>query len=363
MPMRPRFFQAQPVTQGSFALSFQAPQNIRVQPVFRTTAWDFIGTEPWVHWPTPIMGLTVVEGTDYPFFTRTTLDDYWDAGVRLRREERDLVQPEQPGVALALTSPPDETVLAVMGETFEGPSARDRFRRRKARQKVTSTWPTEYDASRFAFLPATAYADNQCRLFNEIQRHFLENTIDTGNTWSLWSREEVVRLYNLRLSRFLLETELIRTRRTVTVNAGQASYDLPSDTISVCRVALGTTVLTRVDEWALDNGVVGWEQTSGDPYGYIEDTPSGTLKITLTPTPSANGTLNLILVVNPTPVLTPCSSVPIPAVFSYGVKWGVIADLLSKEGEANDPVRAAYGESRFAEAVELGRLYTQGGKR
>jgi hypothetical protein len=39
-----------------------------------------------------------------------------------------------------------------------------------------------------------------------------------------------------------------------------------------------------------------------------------------------------------------------------------MADMLSKEGEAQDPQRAEYCESRFSEGVELAKLFFAGGK-
>lgn len=358
--MRPRRYQANPVVQPATP---GTPQSVRVQPVFFRSMLDTLGVEPWERVPTPLEALVFEEGVDTPFFTRSTLDEPGLTERYRRRTKRAALQPQVLGVGLALLESPDEAVLAVMGEVFEGPSVATRFIRRKVRQKITTTWPTEYDASRFSYLPATTYADNTCRMFSEVQRHFLETTIDSGVTWSLWTAEEVRRLYDLRLSRFLLETELIRVRRSVTVSPNTASYDLPSDTISICRAAFDGEVLTRLDEWQLDNGSVGWESTTGTPYGYIEEGSAGSLKVTLVPTPDTSGTLNLIIVANQAAVEEDCSTVPIPAVFSPYVKWGVIADLLSKEGEANEPQRAAYAEGRFAEGVELARLYTGGGKR
>ena len=341
----------------------EAPTDVSFQPVFLRSAWD-IAPMPWASQPTPILALAPIEGTDYPFFTRASVDDAWPWEAYRRRDVRAHLHLQALGVALSILEPPDETILALGQEVYEGPSVATLRMRRRARQQITGTWATEYNASRFAFLPATSYADDTCRLFSEIQRHFLENTIDEGLTWSLWSLAEVTRLYNLRLSRFLLETELIRERRQITVNDAQATYSLPSDAISVCRVSLDNQVLTRVDEWQMDNGVVGWETTQGTPYGYIEEGDAGSLTITLVPTPDANTTLEVIVVVIPdASTQQRCTPVPIPAVFSPYIKWGVIADLLSKEGEANDPIRAAYAESRFSEGVELGRLYTAGGKR
>jgi len=46
----------------------------------------------------------------------------------------------------------------------------------------------------------------------------------------------------------------------------------------------------------------------------------------------------------------------IPDDFCWVVKWGAMADLLSKDGPARDPARASYCEQRYQQGVELCRL-------
>jgi hypothetical protein len=208
-------------------------------------------------------------------------------------------------------------------------------------------------------LPAITYSDTICRLLSEIQRHLLE-TPDGGVTWSLlFSAAEVLRLINERLVRFLLETGILRKRSQISVGSGTPTVDLPSDLIEVRRVAwAGATVsgLARMDPFGMDAGLPGWEGGSGTPYAYVEE-PLPALQVRLVQTPSANGTLDVIYVYDPATLTGLCSlAIPLPAMFVPHVKYGVLADLLSKEGEASDPQRAGYCESRFAEGVELARL-------
>lgn len=361
--VKPRRFRAlavmQPTTALSASSSIGAPVDVGAHPTHFPSGWDNVDNITGLGQPLPIMALTLVEGTDFPFYTRETEDGSQPRGRYRRADVRSVVQPAVPGVPLTLLSPPDETVVALAGEVYDGPSAADKFKRRKRRQQITADWPTMFDASRFAFLPAGAYLDDACRIFSEIQRHFLENVIDEGVTWSLWSRAEVQASYDYRVALFLEQTRLIRERRTLTASANVSEYALPADTVAVTRVAFNNVVLTRADEWAMDHGVVGWEQTPDTPYAYIEDASAGTLTIQLVPPPSTGGTISLIIV--PTATTTrSCQPTPVPAVFSWGIKWGVVADLLGKEGEANDPVRAAYAEGRFSDCVEIAKMWIDG---
>ncbi len=51
-----------------------------------------------------------------------------------------------------------------------------------------------------------------------------------------------------------------------------------------------------------------------------------------------------------------CGKLPIPRMLTWVVKWGLIADLLKKEGEANDPVRAQAAEAIYKRGVELTKV-------
>ena len=42
------------------------------------------------------------------------------------------------------------------------------------------------------------------------------------------------------------------------------------------------------------------------------------------------------------------------------IKWGVIADMLSKIGRAHDPERAAWAEQQYQEGVEATKIILRG---
>ncbi len=208
-------------------------------------------------------------------------------------------------------------------------------------------------------IPGSAYGVSSCELLSEIQRHFLEPVVDNGLTWQLWEAAEVRAFLNLRIQRFLLETGIVRKEAQVAVSANQTSVEAPSDLLELRKVDFldvsGVyTNLTRIDELQADNGNPGWEALPSSPQSYIEE-PLPSLSLRLYPTPSVGGTLYVRYVPIPETVTAACTILPIPRMFSWALKWGVIADLLVKEGEANDPKRGQAAESQFTLGVNLAR--------
>ena len=206
-------------------------------------------------------------------------------------------------------------------------------------------------------LPADAYSRRVCELLSEIQRHMLL-VPDAGVTWDVWTSTEVLKRLNERVKRFLMETGLVRSTTRIPVVSATRTVDLPQTLLDTRRAAwvgnTHTANLQRIDHDVLDFGTVGWESTSGTPYSYVEE-PLAPLTIELVDNPSADGEVELIFVKAPDESTLSCSPLDVPAIYIPYVKYGVMADLLSKEGEANDPERAAYAEKRYQEGVELAK--------
>lgn len=198
------------------------------------------------------------------------------------------------------------------------------------------------------------YSGNVCDYLSEIQRHFLEPTQDGGQTWQLWTAAEVLGYFNQRLSRFLLETGVIQKRSTISATAGTSTYDLPADLIDLRRASWGLgQVLSREDEWS---SFYSSDSSSGTPEKYAIY-PVGSLKIKLLPTPDADGTVHILYVPEHSALTGSCVANYLPNFFMPFIKWGIIADMLAKEGEANDPTRAAYAEERFQEGIDVAKAF------
>lgn len=213
-------------------------------------------------------------------------------------------------------------------------------------------------------LPASTNASDSCRLLSEVQRHLLEPVIDSGVTWSLWTQQEVHNYMIDRINKFLLDTGLVRTRVAIPNAAGNAFVNVPQDMIQIKRVTFtdvnGTQVLTRVDQWMLDHAYPGWHSGSGTLYGYIEN-PQNSLIIQLAQPPSLAGTVSIEYVPKQQLAIGVCEPFLIPAVFIPFVKYGILADMLMKQGEANDPQRATYCEQRFQDGIELAKAFLGNG--
>lgn len=217
----------------------------------------------------------------------------------------------------------------------------------------------------------TTYNMTVCYLMEEIQRHMLEPIIDCGQTWQLWTENEVLNYLRERISRFLMETRVVVDREVLTSVVGQSSYDLSPTLAELRRVELGGNALVPLDYWSADNGIVGWQNTPAAPYAFIED-PLQPLNVELVPTPSVGQTGSYDYIKS-SPLDPPSETdstekiaglgnyhLRLPAIFSWAIKYGVMADMLNKEGEANDPERGQYCEQRYQEGVELARLMVYG---
>lgn len=267
--------------------------------------------------------------------------------------------------------PPDEIVASVFQShqrTFPYAALFARRGQRKKQLMAALYSDSQAQTGKAQTNPFTSYSTTVGEILEEIQRHLLEPVIDGGNSWQLWSRNEVWNYLRERCSRFLIDTGVMKDVVTFSAAAGVSDYDLDSTLAELHAVWLGGKALTAQDAWMLDNGRAGWEEEEGTPDSYVED-PLEPLQVQLVPIPLASAE-GAYMFVKSTPLDPPSGSVVdsnnlftlenfllrLPAIFSWAVKYGVMADMLAKEGEANDPQRATYCEQRYDEGVELARL-------
>lgn len=233
------------------------------------------------------------------------------------------------------------------------------------KRKRYATLLAQMTGSDMFALPATlvapvVYQTTTAALLEEIQRHMLEPTIDNGQTWSIWTLTQIVGYLNERLTRFELETGLIRSSTSIPVDAGTNVVNLPSNMVDLYRLtwteAGSVSSLETTDTFMLDNGSPGWEDDTGTPWAYIEN-PNDPLSVQLYPIPSVNGTLTVHMAYALGTMTGAIGEIlPIPNCFVPYIKYGVMADMLSVEGEPNDPARAVYCENRYLEGVQVVRL-------
>lgn len=204
-------------------------------------------------------------------------------------------------------------------------------------------------------------------LFSNVQFALIEPP-NGGQSWpsGLWTRDEVIGAANQRQDRLLHDTLLlVSVSSLLPVIIGQHRVDLPTNwlrTVSVVWRGNDGTVreLLRSDSYELDHALSTWESTNATyPLVYSEfETPN--LQIQIGPAPTVAGNLDLLFVPNGTEMNGNGVSLVVPDELEHGVRYGMLSDLLSKDGRGKDAARAQYCENRFDLAVELTRIVLKG---
>lgn len=206
-------------------------------------------------------------------------------------------------------------------------------------------------------------------VLNEMQYHTLE-TPDNGASLDsdMWTIGEWVDYLNARLAHFTAETKLVLTRDNgLATVIDQSQYDLgtgiDTDLLTVHRVAWvdasGVSHGLREDSTlTYDRLLPEWTVSSAsqEPEVYIRrGRPQ--LKVEILPAPVAAGTLDVLYTKRPTqlPQTADATTLDIPNDFTPYIKWGALADIFSKEGQANDPQKAQYCEARYQEGIAIAR--------
>lgn len=182
-------------------------------------------------------------------------------------------------------------------------------------------------------------------------------------TSELWTITEVIGYLNDRVSRFVAETKIALVRATHVTTPGVSRYDLSvvsTGIVDLARVAWLTNAsysyeLERAEMLRYDLLDNSWPVNPAIPLGY-SITLQPNLSIDLMPPPDAQGFLDLLYTGLGTALSNTGVTLPLPDDFAPIIKWGVVADMLKKDGLAHDAERAAYAEQRFSEGVELAKI-------
>ena len=209
-------------------------------------------------------------------------------------------------------------------------------------------------------------------LINTIQYHFQEHVTTAWAGGWLGTAQFIMAdvstaLQNAR-NQFLVDSGVYITRTTPSTGAPSGGRITLADTVmDVRRVAWrsssgGSTVVTplwRVDEYQLTAYDTTWDDTADQVPEYYAILASPPSTIQLAPAPTATTTIDL-LSVSSGAAFDPTASetvLGVPDDMAWIVKWGAMADLLGKDGPAQDPERAQYCEQRYQQGVQLARVY------
>jgi hypothetical protein len=208
------------------------------------------------------------------------------------------------------------------------------------------------------------YAVTDSTLFNLIEYHLLEppGNVYTGS--EMFTGADITNNMQKRRDQFLLETGTVITR---SIQTGAQTVDgrvqLSNAIIDVRRAVYLDGAGLRILLWPgseseANSYQFGWWTAPGPPSVFtVVETPP--IVIQIIPIPILAGVLE-ILSVNSGAALNPAVGVPlgIPNDFSWVVKWGTLADLLTRDGQASDPTRAKYCQQRWIEGIRLAKIST-----
>lgn len=213
-------------------------------------------------------------------------------------------------------------------------------------------------------IPAAQWNVLDTELLSLLQLATLEPD-DAGVTWAsgMWTQAQVVSWINDIVRDFLAQTGLTAAIDFLTGVPAQGSYDLPQNLIDLRRIAwrpggsgTGYEELTLVDTFNLDENNDDWPANQQQvPTGYLLNLlPSLTVRVH--PTPNDIGEAEITLSTLGTEATGAGALLPIPDDWVPYIMWGILGEMLSKQGEASDPERAAYCQQRYQEGVELARI-------
>lgn len=148
-------------------------------------------------------------------------------------------------------------------------------------------------------------------------------------------------------------------RILVPANAGRTV--LPDTVVDIRRVAFipapdqgPPVVLWQTDEWALQQMQARYTTSAGGTPEYFSVSTEPWLEMDVYPQPNVPGQYEILAVATgvvgtePTP-----SQLEVPDDWTWVLKWGALADLLSRESSAKDELRAKYCEMRYRQGMSM----------
>ena len=211
------------------------------------------------------------------------------------------------------------------------------------------------------------------RLFYNLIQYTLIEAPNNGASFGsgLYTSAEVVARTNYRLDLFNKLTAMyVKNNVTDAVIAnvkGQKATNL-TDVIDMLEVSYKPSSTwktipkgssTEADAFLADQ--VGAGGTTSVPKIYTFDT-AGLLAINLYPPPDTTGTLRMCYApkIGTLPTTPDGTTINLPDDFTPYVKFGVLADLFNKQGEASDPVRGQLCEQIFQLGVSVAKSWVSG---
>ena len=230
---------------------------------------------------------------------------------------------------------------------------------------VTTAGVAFYDITSInaAFTTLLGYSLTDQSLLTTIQNHFLEPP--SSDSWAgtdQFNLQDIQDALQGQRNKFLAETG-IRVTRFSQAAVGPRE-DLPDTVIDVRRLVWNRDSdslnfhLWREDEWNITAFDQAWPAGADPPIAY-STTVAPPITLQLLPPASVAGTLDFITVDSGADLDLEAGVVlGIPDDLAWAIKWGAMAELLSKSGQARDQ-RAQYCDERYKAGVQVARAYPQ----
>lgn len=206
------------------------------------------------------------------------------------------------------------------------------------------------------------------QLINAIQDALLEPrttnwALGTPAMTEMFTVDDLTGAIQRRRNQLLMESGVMQTHSTQAITANATGrFTLTDVEIDVRRAAWlrasSYTSLMCTNDMAVNGFSTSSLITAADPPISFATILTQPVQIALFPPPSLNGTLDLLTVNNPAN-LDPASSaggLGIPDDLAWVVKWGALADLLGRDGQARDPLRAQYAQQRWLEGLIVAQM-------
>lgn len=243
------------------------------------------------------------------------------------------------------------------------------YRDRGILTTVPFTGPTVgfYDLAQTGILPAGLFDYNvtDVQLYQIICAHLLEPPVLPYAGTDQFTQQQILDVLQARRDQFLLDTGVVVTRTNILGGAQPVSrVNIPNPIIDVRRIdwfaANVFSTIWRISEANATQFLNSWQTPAAVPTGFSVAVTQPSSVQFIPASNVSNPRIGILAVANgPTLSLpTPGAGIPlgIPDDFSYGVKFGAIADMLRADGQDRDSTRAQYCESRYQEAVQAARL-------
>lgn len=182
----------------------------------------------------------------------------------------------------------------------------------------------------------------------------------------LWAASEVIEYYTERHNRFNRDTKLLLAHQPIAYTAGQAAASTPADWIATQNASWTdtptrvTTTVAASDRYAAERGISSTNNPPLRPV-ILDDGSAGPLLIELFPVPLTDGSLDLLYACVLESLAADSNSLfSLPDDFVPFVTYGVLADMLAKDGRGQDLARAAYCEERYRSGMLIAAIMLEG---